>query len=132
MDIIHKKTKTIFESDNNLFCLLTMNPHPVHTNVEYAKNAHHGKILVVGTLVLSLAVGITVEDLSFDAIANLEYNDVIHKKPVFIDDTIHVISKIIHKRYKSENRIIQTIQSVVYNQRDEIVLTFTRKILKHE
>lgn len=49
----HSLSKTIFESDNNLFCLLTMNYHPVHTNIDYASKNQHGKVLVVGTLVFS-------------------------------------------------------------------------------
>ena len=60
--IIHSTSKTIFESDNNLFSLLTMNHHPVHTNIDYAAKNQHGKVLVVGTLVFSLVVGITVPD----------------------------------------------------------------------
>lgn len=57
-DIIkHKVTKTVTESDNNLFCLLTMNHHPVHLNFEYASGQIHGRPLVVGTYVLSLVVG---------------------------------------------------------------------------
>jgi len=76
-DIIeHSLSKTIFESDNNLFSLLTMNYHPVHTNLDYASRNQHGKILVVGTLVFSLVVGMTVPDISGKAIANLGYEDV--------------------------------------------------------
>ena len=52
--IKHSTSKTIFESDNNLFSLLTMNHHPVHTNSDYASKEQHGRILVVGTLVLSI------------------------------------------------------------------------------
>ena len=62
--INHKLTKTIFESDNNLFSLLTMNHHPVHTNQEYPKEAKHGKIFVNGMLTLSLAVRITVPEIT--------------------------------------------------------------------
>ena len=54
--IHHALTKTIFESDNNLFSLLTMNHHPVHLNLDYAQQKQHGKILVVGTLVFSVVV----------------------------------------------------------------------------
>ena len=86
--IHHALSKTIFESDNNFFSLLTMNHHPVHTNADYASKNQHGKILVVGTLVFSLAVGITVPDISGNAIANLEYESVKHLAPVFIGDTI--------------------------------------------
>ena len=126
--IIHRNTKTITESDNNLFCLLTMNPHPVHLNVEYAKKAHHGKILVVGTLVFSLAVGLTVLEISFDAIATLEYSDIKHVKPVFIGDTIRVESYV--KRAIRGNKEIWDVESTVYNQNGKVVMIFNRKILK--
>ena len=76
--IQHSLSKTIFESDNNLFCLLTMNYHPVHTNADYASQQQHGKILVVGTLVFSLVVGFTVPDISGKAIANLDYEKIEH------------------------------------------------------
>ena len=83
--IQHSLSKTIFESDNNLFSLLTMNHHPVHTNLDYAQKNQHGKILVVGTLVFSIVVGMTVPDISGKAIANLGYEDVKHLSPVFIN-----------------------------------------------
>lgn len=67
----HALSKTIFESDNNFFSLLTMNHHPVHTNLDYARKNQHGQLLVVGTLVFSLVVGMTVPDISGKAIANL-------------------------------------------------------------
>jgi acyl dehydratase len=53
-----------------------MNHHPVHLYEDYAENSQHGKILVVGTLVFSLVVGITVPEVSGKAIANLEYEDI--------------------------------------------------------
>ena len=86
--IEHSLSKTIFESDNNFFSLLTMNHHPVHTNADYASHNQHGKILVVGTLVFSLAVGMTVPDISGKAIANLDYEAIRHLGPVFIGDTL--------------------------------------------
>ena len=58
--IEHELSKTVFESDNNFFSLLTMNHHPVHTNIDYANHNQHGQLLVVGTLVFSLVVGMTV------------------------------------------------------------------------
>ena len=97
-EIKHSLSKTIFESDNTFFSLLTMNHHPVHTNMDYACHNQHGKILVVGTLVFSLAVGITVPDISGKAIANLDYEDIKHLNPVFIGDTIYVRTKVLDKR----------------------------------
>ena len=96
--IEHTLSKTIFESDNNFFSLMTMNHHPLHTNFDYAQKEQHGKILVVGTLVFSLAVGITVPDISGKAIANLDYENIKHLAPVYVGDTIYVKTKILDKR----------------------------------
>lgn len=129
--IEHSLSKTIFESDNNFFSLLTMNYHPVHTNMEYASHNQHGKILVVGTLVFSLAVGITVPDISGKAIANLGYEDVKHLAPTFINDTIYVRSVILDKRESKSkpDRGIIYVESIAYNQNGEDVLSFRRHVL---
>lgn len=129
--INHSLSKTIFESDNNFFSLLTMNYHPVHTNMDYAEKNQHGKVLVVGTLVFSLAVGITVPDISGKAIANLEYSEIRHLGPTFIKDTLYVRSTILDKREsKSKNdRGVVWVESVAYNQRGEDVLSFKRAVL---
>ena len=131
IEILHNLSKTIFESDNNLFSLLTMNHHPLHTNVDYARESQHGQILVVGTLVFSLAVGITVPDISGKAIANLGYEDVKHLAPVFIGDTIYVKSRILEKtesKTKPDRGIVH-VESIAYNQHGEDVLSFRRKVL---
>ena len=129
--IEHSLTKTIFESDNNLFSLLTMNHHPVHTNINYAEKNQHGRILVVGTLVFSIVVGITVPDISGKAIANLGYEDVMHLAPVFINDTIYAKTKVLDKvESKSKNdRGLVSVETIAYNQNGEPVLSFRRKIL---
>lgn len=130
-EILHSLSKTIFESDNNFFSLLTMNHHPVHTNIDYAGKNQHGQILVVGTLVFSLAVGITVPDISGKAIANLGYEEIKHLCPVFLNDTIYVRSKILDKREsksKSDRGIIY-VQSIAYNQNGVDVLSFRRNVL---
>jgi acyl dehydratase len=130
-EIKHALSKTIFESDNNFFSLLTMNHHPVHTNIDYAEQNQHGKILVVGTLVFSLAVGITVPDISAKAIANLGYEDIKHLNPVFIGDTIYAKTKVLDKTIsKTKNdRGIVYVETIAYNQKGENVLSFRRKVL---
>ena len=124
MNITHRNTCTITESLNDLFCKITMNPHPVHTNVEYAKKAKHGQILVCGPLVFSLAVGLTVPEISRDAVCTLEYQNIKHWKPVFIGDTINVISSVL------EDGRILNVTSSVFNQNSICVLSFYRKVLK--
>lgn len=130
-EIKHWPGKTITESDNNLFCLLTMNTHPVHSDVEFCRTHQHKKILVVGTLVLSLSVGMTVSDISGKAIANLQYNDVKHKAPVFVGDTIYVSTKVLEVTNSSRrnDRGIVIVESEVFNQHDEVVLSFKRSML---
>ena len=130
-EIHHALSKTIFESDNNFFSMITMNHHPVHTNIDYARKNQHGKILVVGTLVFSLAVGITVPDISGKAIANLEYENIKHLNPVFLNDTIYVKSTILDKRESKskQDRGIIYVESVAYNQDGVEVLSFRRKVL---
>ena len=130
-EIKHALSKTIFECDNDFFSLLTMNHHPVHTNIDYASKNQHGKILVVGTLVFSLAVGITVPDISGKAIANLGYEDIRHLHPTFINDTIYVRTKILDKRESKSkpDRGIVYVESIAYNQNGVDVLSFRRNVL---
>jgi acyl dehydratase len=130
-EIKHSLSKTIFESDNNLFSLLTMNHHPVHTNLDYAKKNQHGKILVVGTLVFSIVVGMTVPDISGKAIANLGYEDIKHLAPVFLNDTIYAKTKILSKRESNSknDRGIVYVETIGYNQNNEEVISFRRNVL---
>jgi acyl dehydratase len=127
----HYPGKTITESDNNLFCLLTMNHHPVHLDIEYAKSQTHGRILVVGTLVFSMVVGMSVADTSGKAIANLEYEKVTHDGPVFIGDTIYAESEVLDVRESTSkpDRGIIYITTRAHNQKGEKVLTLYRRFL---
>ena len=126
----HWPGKTITESDNNIFCLLTRNDNPLHSDVEYMKDHTHGKILVNGTLVFSLVVGMSVRDTSGNAIANLDYQKIIHHAPVFLGDTIYAESEIIDKRETSkENRGIVQIESRAFNQNGHLVMAFQRRFL---
>lgn len=129
--INHQLSKTIFESDNNLFSLLTMNYHPVHTNADYASKQQHGQILVVGTLVFSLVVGITVPDISGKAIANLDYENIKHLAPTFIGDTIYAKTTVLDRRESRSktDRGIVYVETIGYNQKNEAVISFRRHVL---
>lgn len=126
----HTLSKTIFESDNNLFSLLTMNYHPVHTNIEYGQHEKYGKVLVVGTLVFSLVVGLTVPDISGKAIANLGYEEVKHLRPVFINDTLYAKTEIVSKRESQSNPRagLVTVKTTGFNQHQEDVISFSRTV----
>ncbi|MFT6850616.1 MAG: acyl dehydratase [Sphingobacteriales bacterium] len=131
-DIIdHQLSKTIFESDNNFFSLLTMNHHPVHLNADYSEKNQHGKILVVGTLVFSLVVGITVPDVSGKAVANLNYESVNHLGPVFVGDTIYAQTEVLGTRLsKSKPNVgIVRVKTIARNQNNQEVLEFVRSVM---
>ena len=127
----HRPGKTVTEADNNAFCLLTMNHHPVHLDIEYAKRSQHGRILVVGTYVFSLVVGMSVRDISGKAIANLDYENVAHHAPVFIGDTLHAETEVLDKRESRSrtDRGIIYVETRAYNQHKGKVLTFRRHVL---
>ena len=128
---VHFPGKTITESDNNLFCLITMNHHPLHLDDEYAKKSQHGRKLVVGTYVFSLVVGMSVSDISGKAIANLDYEKVAHDGPVFLGDTIFAETEVLEtraSRSKTDRGIIY-VETRAYNQKKEKVLTLRRHVL---
>lgn len=127
----HYPGKTITESDNNLFSLLTMNHHPVHLDQNYASKSQHGKVLVVGTLVFSLVVGMTVRDVSGLAIANLAYHEINHDGPVFIGDTIYAQTEVLETRASNSkpDRGIVKVITKAFNQNQEQILSFSRSVL---
>lgn len=127
----HWPGRTINESDNTLFCMLTGNHHPVHIDAHYASQTQHGRPLVVGTLVLSVVVGMSVPDVSGRAVANLEYSQVNHLGPTFAGDTLYAETTVIDKRLSRSNpqRGIVGVETRAHNERGEPVLALRRKIL---
>ena len=127
----HWPGKTVTEGDNHLFSLLTMNTNPLHIDENYMKDHQHGRILVVGPLVLSLVVGMSVSDTSGKAIANLEYERITHDAPVFQGDTIYAESEnleVIESRSRTDRGTVY-MKSLAFNQRGEKVLTLRRRFL---
>ena len=91
----HWPGKTITEYDDHLFCMITMNHHPLHTNDWFAAESVQGRNVVVGNLVYSLVLGMSVPDVSGAAIANLEVETLQHKFPTFHGDTIHAETRVL-------------------------------------
>jgi len=127
----HWPGKTITEADDHLFCMITMNHHPLHTNVWFAENETvHKKNVVVGNLVYSVVLGMSVPDVSGAAIANLEIESLKHAKPTFHGDTIYAVSKVLAKKETSDGkRGIVTVETLGINQRGEEVCSYTRKVM---
>jgi len=127
----HWPGKTITEADNHMFSLLTMNNNPLHTDENYMKKHPHGKILVVGPLVISILVGMSVRDTSGKAVANLEYEKITHDAPVFHGDTIYGESEILDVRESrtKPDRGIVYMESRAFNQDGIKVVTLRRRFL---
>lgn len=128
----HWPGRTITEADDTLFCMLTMNHHPLHIDAYYAEELTQFKQrVVVGPLVFSIVLGMTVEDVSGKAIANLEFEQVKHLGPTFHGDTIYAETRVLEKHLTRSNpeRGIVTVETIGFNQRGENVLSFTRRVL---
>ena len=127
----HWPGKTVTEYDDHLFCLLTMNHHPLHLDANYATTTVQGKNVVVGNYIYSLLLGMSVPDVSGKAIANLEVESLKHAKPTFHGDTIYARTTVLEKtesRSKPDRGIVY-VETVAWNQRDEIVCEFRRRVL---
>jgi len=127
----HWPGRTITEMDDMLFCMLTMNHNPLHIDAHYAAHTQHGKRLVVGLLVFSTAVGMSVRDVSGKCIANLEYEEIRHEAPVFHGDTIYAETTVLDKKESETkaDRGIVRVETRVRNQEGVTVLTFRRRVL---
>lgn len=129
----HWPGRTISAADNTWFTLLTMNQHPLHFDEEYAKRTEFGKPVVNSTLTLAIVVGMSVADVSQNALANLGWTDIRMPAPVFNGDTLYAESTVLGKR-NSKTRPNQGIVSVAtrgWKQDGTTVMTFNRTVLVH-
>jgi itaconyl-CoA hydratase len=127
----HRPGRTISETDNTWFTLLTMNNHPLHFDAEYAAKSEFGRPLVNSCLTLSIVVGMSVSDVSYKAIGNLGWNDIKLTAPVYAGDTLSAESEVLAKR-ESQSRPTQgivTVRTRGLNQDRKAVITFERTIL---
>jgi acyl dehydratase len=129
--IKHWPGRTITEADCTWFALLTMNQHPLHSDAHYAEHhTQHKQRVVLGPLVYSVGIGMTVADVSGRAIANLEVERMTHDRPTFIGDTLYAETTVLETRPSRQgDRGVVAVETRISNQRGEIVMTFRRKVL---
>jgi acyl dehydratase len=127
----HRPGRTITETDNTWFTLLTMNTHPLHFDVEYARNSEFGRCIVASPLTVAILVGMSVSDVSQKAIANMGWTDIRMTAPVFAGDTLTSESEVLAKR-ESKSRPtagLVTVKTRGFNQSGTLVCDFERTIL---
>jgi len=127
----HRPGRTISESDNTWFTLLTMNQHPLHFDREYGEKSEFGQVLVNSALTVSIVTGMSVSDISQKTVANLGWDEIRLTSPVFIGDTLYAESEVLTIRESKSrpNQGIVTVRTLGKNQRDQQVISFKRSML---
>jgi acyl dehydratase len=130
---VHPLGRTITTTDNIWFTTQTLNPNPIHFDHAYAAQTEFGRPLVNSTLTLALVTGLSVSDLTLNAI-NLGWDKVRMPRPVFEGDTIYARSEVLQKR-ESKSRphmgIVQ-VETGGYNQDGVLVIEYERTFLVYK
>ena len=131
MVIRHWPGRTLSEADNTWLTLLTMNQHPLHFDQHYGANAEYGRVLVNSGITLCLVGGMTVQALSARAVANLGWDRVRLKTPVFVGDTLYATSRILDKRLSRSRpgQGIITVETTGTKSTGETVIVFERSFM---
>jgi acyl dehydratase len=127
----HPLGRTITETDNTWFTLLTNNTHQVHFNADYASRTEFKRPLVVSTLTLAIVTGLSVGDVSQNSVANLGWDKVRLPNPVFAGDTIYAESEVLEARpskSRPANGVVR-VRTRGFNQRGETVIEYERTVL---
>lgn len=130
-EIEHRPGRTITETDNYWFTLLTMNTAPLHFDAHYAAQTEWRQPLVDSTLTFAVVTGMTVNSISKHVVANLGWDEVKLTRPVFAGDTLYATTRVLARR-ESRSRPDQGIVTVLtegLNQRGETVMSFKRTVL---
>jgi len=130
----HPLGKTVTESDNRLFTMVTQNTAKVHFDDHYAGGTEFGRVLVNSTFVLALVTGQSVIDLSFNVFANLGWDSVRLPAPVFEGDTIYSRSKVLAKRESASRPAVGIVEVATegYNQDGVVVIRYERTFMVYK
>ena len=130
----HPFGRTITEADNIWFTLLTNNTNQMHFNDHYAKQSTFGKYLVNSGFTVALVLGLTVYDVSQNAMANLSWTDIQLTHPVFVGDTLYAESLVVEKRESNSRPYagIVTVKTRGLNQDGDVVVTWNRSVMVYK
>ena len=132
MRIEHVLRRTVTETDNLIFSVMTHNPAALHLDEEYMKGTEFGTRIVNSAFTLALMVGISVGDTTLGTtIANLGWDEVRFPRPVFPGDTLRAETTV-HEMRESRSRPDAGIVVFIhrcFNQRNEEVGSCKRSAL---
>lgn len=131
---VHPLGRTVTTTDNSWFTLLTLNTNNVHFDHAFAAGTSFGKPLVNSAFTLALVTGMSVTDLSQNAMANLEWDEIKLPAPVFEGDTLYARSEVLAKREsKSRPNVgIVSVRTFGFNQDNVDVITFRRSFMVYK
>jgi acyl dehydratase len=126
----HPIGRTITQTDNIWFTLLTVNNNPIHLDDGYAAQTEFKKPLVDSTLTLAIATGLSVSDISQNAI-NLGWDEIRLPNPLFNGDTLYAQSEVLSMRLSQSrpNMGIIQVKTTGFNQHGQVVIEFKRAIM---
>ena len=127
----HKLGRTVTTADNLWFTLLTMNTNPIHVDHHYSAQTEFGRPLVNSCFTLALVTGISVPDVSENAIANLGWESVKLPAPLFEGDTVYARSEVLEAR-ASRSRPhagIVRVRTTGYKQDGTVVIELERSVM---
>ena len=94
----HARGRTVDNVDNLWVTHTTLNTAEAHYNLPYAHGLMDGRFeerLVMGAVIIAIVIGLTSEDISENAIADVGVTGVRLHNPVFEGDTLHAESEIL-------------------------------------
>ena len=126
----HPLGRTITQADNIWFTLLTVNTNPIHFDAAYAARTEFKRPLVDSTFTLALVTGLSVSDVSLNAI-NLGWDEVRLPAPVFEGDTLYARSEVVEARPSRSRPAmgIVKLRTTGFNQDGVAVIEFLRTIM---
>jgi itaconyl-CoA hydratase len=127
----HPLGRTVTQTDNAWFTLLTQNTAPVHVDQHYASQTEFGRPLVNSAFTIALVTGQSVSDISQNVMANLGWDEVRLPHPLFEGDTVYSASEVIAIRESRSrpNVGIVTVATTGFNQEGVPVITFQRTVM---
>ncbi|PTM43435.1 MaoC family dehydratase [Bosea sp. 124] len=127
----HPFGRTLTETDNSWFCLLTLGMNQVHFNEDYARRTPFGKAIMPSPLTLAVVTGLSTMDFGQNTMANLGWKEVTLPRPVFAGDTLYARTTIlaVRKSTKRPSVGIVDVSTQGYNQDGKVVLTFLRTMM---
>jgi 2-methylfumaryl-CoA hydratase len=132
----HKGGRTVTEGLTAHFTDFSFTANPLHRNLRYAQRYGYEAMPIPPGLVMAVAFSQTVEDISENARANLEYIDMRFGATVYVGDTIETETTVLGVKSSASRPELGVVhvQSIARKQTGQIVLAYQRKVqvFRHE